>query len=90
MNDDGDDDDDDDDDMHRYGDHAPGISVFQRKPTGNGGYEIFHTYSTFAAGLADFSTVFALLDITPEGRGDGTTVRSGKRNMYWVKHKEEY
>lgn len=42
---------------------------------------------TFAAGLADFQTVFALLDITPEGRNE---TGGSRRSMYWLKHKEDY
>eukprot|EP00750_Incisomonas_marina_P005007 INCI13558.1.p1 GENE.INCI13558.1~~INCI13558.1.p1 ORF type:complete len:304 (-),score=57.75 INCI13558.1:92-916(-) len=66
----------------QHGNHAPGMSVFQLR-----GDRIFHTYSTFAAGLADFQTVFALLDITPEGRNE---TGGSRRSMYWLKHKEDY
>jgi len=66
-----------------YGKHAPGISVFQLREDG----KIYHTYSTFAAGLAEFQTVFSLLDITPEGRKEKG---GNSHNMFWLKHKEEY
>jgi predicted dithiol-disulfide oxidoreductase (DUF899 family) len=49
--------------------------------------KIFHTYSTFSAGLGSLSIVHALLDICPSGRDE---TGPGKRNMWWVKHKEEY
>uniref|UniRef100_A0A7S3GK72 Uncharacterized protein n=2 Tax=Palpitomonas bilix TaxID=652834 RepID=A0A7S3GK72_9EUKA len=68
----------------RYGSEAPGLSVFAKDGEGN----VYHTYSTFAAGLATVPTlslVHSLLDVTPEGRAE-----SGKHPMWWVKHKEEY
>jgi hypothetical protein len=45
------------------------------------------SYGTFAAGLADVSLVHSLLDIVPSGRDE---TGPGKRNMWWVKHKEDY
>jgi predicted dithiol-disulfide oxidoreductase (DUF899 family) len=69
--------------LWRFGPHAPGISVFRRdKATG----QLLHTYSTFAAGLGELSSVMRLIDLTPEGRQEG----GGNGNMWWVKHKENY
>jgi predicted dithiol-disulfide oxidoreductase (DUF899 family) len=65
-----------------YGSEAPGISVFYKDAeTGR----IYHTYSTYAAGLGNLGSVLGLLDLTPFGRDE-----EEKRNMWWVKHKEEY
>ena len=63
-----------------YGSEAPGVSVFRKD-----GGKMFHTYSTFAAGLGGLSPGMNLLDLTPDGRQE-----TDKRNMWWVKHKEEY
>ena len=63
-----------------YGSEAPGVSVFRKD-----GDKMYHTYSTFAAGLGGLSPVMNLLDLTPDGRQE-----KDKRNMWWVKHKEEY
>ena len=65
----------------KYGNHAFGLSVFQKRDG-----KIYHTYSTFGPGLAEFQTVFSLLDITPQGRNE----KEGGGNMFWVKHMEEY
>ena len=74
----------------QWGSEAPGISVFVKRPAegedGGGSSKIFHTYSTFSAGLGGLSSVLQLIDLTPEGRAE----KEGGRNMFWVKHKEEY
>mmetsp|Transcript_162 Transcript_162/g.434 ORF Transcript_162/g.434 Transcript_162/m.434 type:complete len:260 (-) Transcript_162:1943-2722(-) len=64
----------------KYGNTAPGLSVFCKKEG-----KIFHTYSTYAAGLADLNSTFNLLDCIPEGRNE-----KDQGNMWWVKHKEMY
>lgn len=66
----------------KFGANAPGVSVFTKTAEGN----VYHTYSTYAAGLADLNATFALLDITPVGRNEG----GGPQNMWWVKQKETY
>lgn len=67
-----------------YGTQAPGMSVFFKdKDTG----KVYLTYSTFAAGLGSVSLMHDLLDIVPSGRDE---TGEGKRNMWWVKHKEDY
>jgi predicted dithiol-disulfide oxidoreductase (DUF899 family) len=42
----------------------PGLSVFYKNPAG----EVFHTYSTYEAGLDILLEVHHLLDMTPKGR----------------------
>lgn len=63
-----------------YGNTGPGISVFQKVDG-----KVYHTYSTYAAGLADLNAMFAVLDVTPTGRNE-----ADKNNMWWIKHKESY
>mmetsp|Transcript_8435 Transcript_8435/g.35256 ORF Transcript_8435/g.35256 Transcript_8435/m.35256 type:complete len:250 (-) Transcript_8435:76-825(-) len=65
-----------------FSDHAPGLSVFQIDRSDG---SVYHTYSTFAAGLVSFNGVFGLLDLTPEGRNE-----KGNGHMYWVKDREAY
>ena len=65
-----------------FGTMAPGISVFHKVDG-----KVYHTYSTYAAGLADLNATFAVLDITPTGRNETGGPAS---NMWWVKHKESY
>lgn len=49
----------------RMGTQAPGISVFKRDRDAR---KIFHTYSTYSAGLSSgVGCVFSLLDLTPSG-----------------------
>ena len=65
----------------QWGKEAPGLSVF-KKDASTGA--IYHTYSTYSAGLGTVpgvSPVLTLLDLTPEGRAEG-----GGRTMWWVKH----
>ena len=62
----------------------PGISVFIRNPS-NG--KVYHSYSTFAAGLSELNIMFNFLDILPEGRAEKDV---DNEEMWWVKHKEEY
>ena len=65
--------------LWKYGTMAPGISVFKASDG-----SLYHTYSSYGAGLADFNSTFAFLDVIPEGRNEKGA------NMWWVKHKEEY
>ena len=62
----------------------PGISVFVRNPL-NG--KVYHSYSTYAAGLSELNIMFNFLDILPEGRAEKDV---DNKEMWWVKHKEEY
>lgn len=64
-----------------FGTMAPGISVFKEVDG-----KVYHTYSTYAAGLADLNATFAVLDITPAGRNE----MGGPNNMWWIKQKESY
>ena len=64
-----------------WGTEAPGASVFKLRDG-----DVYHTYSTFAAGLAELSLVHSVLDLTPTGRDEG----GDRHNMWWIKHKEEY
>ena len=66
----------------KFGNQAPGLSVFHKSESG----DLYHTYSTFAAGLSEVNVTFSLLDLIPEGRNE----RPNNRPMYWVKHKSEY
>ena len=65
-----------------WGQEGPGLSVFKKDMTSGA---IYHTYSTYAAGLGGLSVVFSLLDLTPGGRSE-----ENGRNMWWVKHKQQY
>ena len=64
-----------------WGTEAPGASVFKLRDG-----DVYHTYSTFAVGLAELSLVHSVLDLTPTGRDEG----GDRHNMWWIKHKEEY
>ena len=64
-----------------YGAEAPGSFTFHKQDGA-----VFHTYSTFAAGLATTSLVHSILDLTAAGRAEGAP----NTNMFWVKHKEDY
>jgi predicted dithiol-disulfide oxidoreductase (DUF899 family) len=69
--------------LWKFGPEAPGLSVFRiDKETGT----IYHTYSTYAAGLGSLSSVLSLIDLTPDGRRE----KEMGRNMFWVQHKEAY
>jgi len=69
--------------LWKFGPEAPGLSVFRvNKETGT----IYHTYSTFAAGLGSLSSVLSLIQLTPEG----TREKEMGKNMFWVQHKEQY
>mmetsp|Transcript_21322 Transcript_21322/g.25214 ORF Transcript_21322/g.25214 Transcript_21322/m.25214 type:complete len:246 (-) Transcript_21322:93-830(-) len=63
-----------------WGSQAPGLSVFRRHEG-----DLFKTYATFSAGLANVSLVHSLLDLTTTGRNEAKP----KHNMWWVKHKED-
>ena len=56
-----------------------GISVFRL----GGDDKIYHTCSTYSAGLGDLLAALKLFDILPDGRNE-------KRNLDWIKHKEDY
>ncbi len=58
----------------------PGISVFFR----NDANEVFHTYSTYARGVEVMMGTYAMLDLTPKGRGEGGN------KMGWVRHHDRY
>lgn len=70
--------------LYNYGKSAAmmremhGFSVFRKE-----GGEIFHTYSTYSAGLSELSAALKLFDILPDGRAE-------HRNLDWVKHREDY
>lgn len=57
----------------------PGLSVFVRRPSG----EIFHTYSAYARGLDLLLGAHMILDLTPKGRDEKST-------MDWVRHHDRY
>ncbi|GAB5367456.1 hypothetical protein AAMO2058_001231700 [Amorphochlora amoebiformis] len=63
-----------------YAKQAPGMSVFQKHEG-----KVYHTYSTYGPGLVTVNAMFGVIDMTPAGRDE-----SGKCNMWWVKHREEY
>lgn len=54
-----------------------GISVFRKD-----GQNIYHTYSTYSAGLSDLHAALKLFDLLPEGRNE-------RASLDWVKHKED-
>lgn len=56
-----------------------GFSVFYRSPTG----EIYHTYSCYARGSEAACGTLHLLDLTPKGRNESTT-------MNWVRLHDRY
>jgi len=64
-----------------YGAEAPGSFTFHKHDGA-----VFHTYSTFAAGLATTSLVHSILDLTAAGRAEGAP----NTNMFWVKHNRGY
>lgn len=57
----------------------PGLSAFSRNESG----EVFHTYSCYARGLEDMLGVMMLLDRSPKGRNEKTT-------MDFVRRHDEY
>jgi len=56
-----------------------GISVFYKNEAG----EIFHTYSCYARGGEEAITTFMLMDLTPKGRNEEST-------MNWIRHHDKY
>jgi predicted dithiol-disulfide oxidoreductase (DUF899 family) len=60
-------------------DELHGSSVFVRDAAGR----IFHTYSSYARGAEDFLAAFKLLDMTPKGRNETST-------MSWLRRHDEY
>ena len=71
--------------LYNYGKSAAimsqmhGFSVFRKDDDG----AIYHTYSTYSAGLSELSAPLKLFDILPDGRAE-------KRNLDWIKHREDY
>jgi len=61
---------------------APGLSVFYKDDDG----EVFHTYSTFGRGVEVMMGAYALMDLTPQGRGE----RDVPHKMEWVRHHDRY
>jgi predicted dithiol-disulfide oxidoreductase (DUF899 family) len=60
----------------------PGISVFYKDEAGR----IFHTYSTYGRGVEVMMGTYAMLDLTPKGRGE----RDVDYKMEWVRHHDRY
>ena len=48
--------------------------------------EVFHTYSTFGRGVEVMMGAYAMLDLTPVGRGE----HDGVYKMDWVRHHDRY
>jgi predicted dithiol-disulfide oxidoreductase (DUF899 family) len=63
-------------------DELPGISVFYKDGAG----ALFHTYSTFGRGVEVMMGTYAMLDLTPAGRGE----RDVPHKMEWVRHHDRY
>ncbi|WGF87188.1 DUF899 domain-containing protein [Marinivivus vitaminiproducens] len=61
------------------GGEMPGLSVFYKDEDGT----VFHTYSTYARGGDILIGAHNLLDLTPKGRNEDTT-------MDWVRHHDRY
>merc|ERR1711916_363821 len=51
-----------------------GFSVFRKDAEGR----VYHTYSTYSAGLSELSSALKLFDLLPDGRNE-------KRNLDWIK-----
>jgi predicted dithiol-disulfide oxidoreductase (DUF899 family) len=60
-------------------DELPGLSVFSKGPDGT----VYHTYSTYARGLDILLGTHHLLDMTPKGRNEKST-------MDWMRHHDKY
>lgn len=60
-------------------DELPGLSAFSRNAAG----EVFHTYSGYARGLDELLGTMMILDRTPKGRNETTT-------MDFVRRHDEY
>jgi predicted dithiol-disulfide oxidoreductase (DUF899 family) len=60
--------------------HREGLSVFVKDEGGR----IYHTYSTYARGIEQFSVDYALLDLVPKGRDEAG------RGPFWVRRHDEY
>jgi predicted dithiol-disulfide oxidoreductase (DUF899 family) len=63
-------------------DELPGISVFYRDDAGS----VFRTYSTYGRGVEVMMGTYNLLDLMPEGRGEGDV----PHKMEWVRHHDRY
>jgi predicted dithiol-disulfide oxidoreductase (DUF899 family) len=59
-----------------------GISVFYKDEAGG----IYHTYSTYGRGVEVMMGTYAMLDLTPKGRGE----RDVDYKMEWVRHHDRY
>jgi predicted dithiol-disulfide oxidoreductase (DUF899 family) len=57
----------------------PGLSAFYKDEAG----EVFHTYSSYARGLEELIGTLMILDRTPKGRNEKTT-------MDFVRSHDEY
>jgi predicted dithiol-disulfide oxidoreductase (DUF899 family) len=69
--------------MQKFGQEAPGLSVFYKDPdTG----EIYHTYSTYGRGLDQLVGTYTLLDLVPKGRDEDHMAFS----MQWLRHHDRY
>jgi len=64
------------------GPEAPGISVFSRDEAGR----VFLTYQTFSRGIDMVNGAYHLLDLTPNGRDEGSLDFS----MAWLRRHDEY
>ena len=66
----------------------PGVSVFHKDSEGN----VYLTYSVYARGLERLNSIWAWLDLLPDGRAnaDGSGSPDGKGNAWHPKHPEEY
>jgi predicted dithiol-disulfide oxidoreductase (DUF899 family) len=60
----------------------PGISVFFRDDDG----QVFHTYSRYGRGVEVMMGAYAMLDLTPKGRGE----QDVEYKMEWVRHHDRY
>lgn len=65
--------------VHISGGEGHGLSVFRRGV----GDAVFHTYSTHGRGVDPLIGAHAVLDLTPKGRNERTT-------MDWVRRHDEY
>ena len=65
-----------------YFTEMPGLSVFARLSDGR----IAYTYSTYARGIDIFNAAYQMLDLTPNGRGEGDAMDP----MFWLRRHDEY
>jgi predicted dithiol-disulfide oxidoreductase (DUF899 family) len=55
--------------------------VFHRDERG-----VFHTYSTYARGIDHLNVAYQYLDLTPQGRNEGSLPHT----MAWVRFRDQY